>query len=388
MTNKRTLSTAETQPENGLPGVARVRPMILVVLLTVQITAILALPMPPGQLAAALAAVTTLAVLQVRHFRGTARRSRWLTPGFLAAEGLATYLPLLAMGAVWPGMGGLFAASLLLVVCGPAGWALFAAVIASLFAAAMALHLGVYDASNAAVASAADALIIFGAFRLASVLRHAQGARTEAAQLAVVRERVRFARDLHDLLSYSLTAITLRAELTRRLVSSDPATASDELRDVVDIARHAVAEVRQVADGYRNLSLAHEVAGAASLLASADIAAHVDMNCGVLPDKVDNVLAMVLRELITNVLRHSSAQNCWITVEQGDDQVTMSLANDGVPRATATHRAGGGLENLASRLEIIDGALNATVRGDRRFCVCVEIAIKADELVGARHQRT
>jgi two-component system sensor histidine kinase DesK len=362
--------------------------MILAVLLAVQVTAILAVHTPPTQLAAGLTAMTTLTALQVRHLSGTAQRSRWLRLGVLTAEGLATYLPLLALGAAWPGMGGFFAASLLLVVRGRAAWALFAVVIASLFATAMTLEMGVRNAGNTAVASAAIALIIFGVCRLASVLKHAQGTHAEVAQLAVVRERVRVAQDLHDLLGYSLTAITLRAELTRRLMSRDPAMASDELRAVVDIARQAVAEVRQVANGYRNLSLAQEVAAAASLLASADVAAQVDVNCGALPDKVDSVLAMVLRELISNVLRHSSARNCWITAEQDDEQVTLSVANDGLPRAAATHRDGGGLENLASRLETVGGTLTATVRADSSFRVRAEIAIKADGHVSARRHRT
>jgi two-component system sensor histidine kinase DesK len=389
------LPMADVQPEDGVPRVAHVQPMILAVLLAMQLTAILAAHTPPGQLAAGVAAMTTLAALQVRHLSVTAQRSRWLRLSVLAAEGLATYLPLLAVGAAWPGMGGFFGASLLLVVRGRTAWPLFAAVIASLFATAVTRGMGVGNAGITAVASVAVALIMFGVWRLASVLRHAQGTQAEVAQLAVVRERVRFAQDLHDLLGYSLTAITLRAELTRRLIRSDPAAASDELRDVVTIARQAVAEVRQVASGYRNLSLAQEVAAAAALLASADVAAQVDIHCGALPDKVDNVLAVVLRELITNVLRHSSARNCWITAEQSDEQVTLWVANDGVSRAAATHRDGGGLENLASRLETVGGTLSATVRKGRcfrirgrRFRVRAEIAINAGGHVGARQHRT
>jgi len=371
-----------------LPGVARLRLMILAALLAVQISAILAVPMPPGRLATSLAAVSALAVLQARHFRGTTPYPLWLRLGVLAAEVLATYLPLLAVGVAWPGMGGFLAASVLLVVPGRAAWALFTAVVVSLFAAAMTLGLGVRNADNMTVASLAVGLTIFGVCRLTSVIRHVHGMHTEVAQLAVVRERLRFARDLHDLLGYSLAAITLKAELTRRLMSSDPATARDELRDVVDIARQAVAEVRQVADGYRNISLAQEVAAAASLLASANVAARVEMNCGILPDKVDSVLAMVLRELITNILRHSSARNCWITGEQADEHLTLSVVNDGRPLAAATHRDGGGLENLAARLEAVGGTLSVTVHGDGRFRVLVEIAIQADAAVSARRHRT
>ena len=374
----------QAQRADGFPEVARLRLMILAVLLAVQISAILYAPMPPRRLAASLTAVITLALLQACHFREAARCPPWLRLGVLAVEGLATYLPLLAVGAAWPGMGGFLAASVLIVVPGRAAWALFIGVIGSLFVAATTLGLGVDNAANVAVASLTVGLTIFGICRLTAVIRRVHGMLTETARLAVVRERMRFARDLHDLLGYSLAAITLRAELARRLIKSDPATASDELGDVVAMARQTVAEVRQVADGYRNISLAQEVAAATSLLASADVAARVDTNCGVLPNRVDSVLAMILRELTTNILRHSSARNCWITAEQGDEHVTLSVANDGVPRAAATHRDGGGLENLAFRLEAVGGTLSASVRGDGRFHVLAAIAVKADVVVGAR----
>jgi two-component system sensor histidine kinase DesK len=380
-------STEEALPGDGSPGVARLRLMILAALLAVQISAILAVPMPPDRLAASLAAVIALAALQACHFRGRARCSPWLRLGVLAAEVLVTYLPLVALGAAWPGMGGFLTASVLLEVPGRAAWALFTAVIVSLFGAVMLLGLGARDACNITVASLAVGLTIFSVCRLASMIRRLHEMRTEVAQLAAVRERLRFARDLHDLLGYSLAAITLRTEVTRRLIGSDPATASDELREVVDIARQAVAEVRQVADGYRNISLAQEVAAAAALLASANVSARVQMNCGILPNKVDSVLAMVLRELITNILRHSKARNCWITSEQADEHVTLSVANDGVPRAAATHRDGGGLENLAWRLEAVGGTLSATVRGDGRFRVLAEIAIDTQAAVCARRPR-
>jgi two-component system sensor histidine kinase DesK len=378
----------EDQREDVVPGMVRLRLMLLAVLFAVQISAILDAAMPAGRLTASLAAVTALVMLRAGRAMRTARWPLWLRLGVLAAEGLATYLPLLAMGAVWPGMGGFLAASVLLVAPGRVALVLFTAVILSLFPAAMTLGLGVLNAGNITVASLAVGLTIFGVCRLTSAIKCVHDMHTELAQLALIKERLRFARDLHDLLGYSLAAITLRAELTRRLMSSDPALASDELRDVVDIARQAGAEIRQVANGYRNISLVQEVAAATSLLASANAAAHVEMNCGILPDKIDNVLAMVLRELITNVLRHSSARNCWIAAEQVDEHVTLSVVNDGVPRAAATRRDGRGLENLTCRLEAVGGTLSATVRGDGRFQVHAVVAIPADIGVGGRQHRT
>ncbi|BCB89757.1 hypothetical protein Psuf_070700 [Phytohabitans suffuscus] len=368
-------STESARHGDGTPRVAHLQLAILTILLAAQISTLLAGPMPPRQLTASLAAVTALAVLQARHLRAPARSPLWLRLGLVSAEGLTTYLPLLAIGAAWPGMGGFLAASVLLVLPGRAAWPLVAAVIMGLFAAAMSQGLGVRNSGNVAIASLAVGLTLFGVCHLTSTIMHMRGMHTEATQLAVVKERLRFARDLHDLLGYNLAAITLKAELSRRLIRKDPAAAGDELRDVVDIARQAVAEVRHVVDGYRNISLAQEIAAAASLLASADVAARVEMSCGILPDKVDSVLAMVLRELTTNILRHSTARNCWITAVQADEHITLSVANDGVPRAAANHRDGGGLENLASRLEAVGGTLSATVCDDGRFRVLAEIAI-------------
>ncbi|WP_433550354.1 sensor histidine kinase [Micromonospora zamorensis] len=380
-------SAEEAQREETVPGVARLRLVILGVLLAVQISAILIAPMPSQGVAVSLVVVTTLAVLQTRHIRVTAPGPPWPRMGLLAAEGLATYLPMLAVDAVWPGTGGFLAASVLLVIPGRAAWALFTAIVVSTFAAAVTIGPGVRYAGAIAIASMAVGLTIYGMCRLNVMIRQVQGRHTEAVQLAVVRERMRFARDLHDLLGYSLAAITLRAELAGRLTKSDPGTASDEMRDVVAMARQAAAEVRQVADGYRNISLAQEVAAVASLFASANVTARVEVNCGVLPDKVDSVLAMLLRELTTNILRHSSARNCWITVEQSDEHVTLSVANDGVPRTATTYRDGGGLENLAFRLQAVGGTLSASVCTDGRFHVLAEVAVKADAILGPRTHR-
>jgi two-component system sensor histidine kinase DesK len=380
--------SAEARPGDGLPWVVCPRLLGLAVLFTAQVSAILTGSMPPARLVASLTSVTVVTALHASYFRLTARWPRRARLGILAGQGIATYLPLLAAGDTWPGMGGFLASSVLLVVSGWAAWALSAATIVGLFVAAVILGPGVHDAGNTAVTSLTVCLVMYGVGQLTAAVRRVYARQTEVAQHAVIRERLRFGRDMHDLLGCSLAAITLRAELARRLMNSDPVRAGDELRDVVDIARRSVAEVRQVADGYRNISLAQEVAAAASLLASANVTTQVAMNCGVLPDKIDGVLAIVLRELITNLLRHSSARNCWISAEQDDEHVRLSVVNDRVPRTAATRRDGGGLENLAWRLEAIGGTLCVTVGGDGRFRVLAEIAINADVGPSARQHRT
>src|SRR5205085_9522765 len=155
--------------------------------------------------------------------------------------------------------------------------------------------------------------------------------------------------------------ITLKAELIRRLVGSQPARARDELAEVLDIARQALADTRLVASGYRNISLSKEASSVTALLAAAGIDARVEINCGALDETVDTVLATVLREAVTNMLRHSAAQNCTIEAGQDGENIRLRVVNDGVPRSPASDGHQGGLENLTARLEAIGGRLTVRV---------------------------
>jgi two-component system, NarL family, sensor histidine kinase DesK len=284
----------------------------------------------------------------------------------LLAHALVTFLPLLVLGAQWGGMAGWLAGSMLLLIAGWAGWSLFAILILGVFIGSLALGVSLTSAAYITIASLDTGLIVFGLSRLSLIITYLKATRTELAQLAVVKERMRFARDLHDLLGYSLSAITLKAELTRRLVSSNPARARDELAELTDVARQALADVRLVASGYRNMSLSKEAASVLSLLSTAGIAARVEIKCGPLDEEADTVLATVLRETVTNMLRHSTAQNCTVEACATGDVVRLRVSNDGVPPAGASRRDGGGLDNLASRLAAVGGTLTVTCQ-DGRF---------------------
>jgi two-component system, NarL family, sensor histidine kinase DesK len=215
---------------------------------------------------------------------------------------------------------------------------------------------------------------VYGLSRLTVMVSSLNATRAELAQLAVIKERMRFARDLHDLLGYSLSAITLKAELTRRLVGSNPSRARDEVAELLDIARQALADVRLVASGYRNMSLSKEAASAASLLCTIGVRTDVEINCGALEAAVDTALATTLREAVTNMLRHSTVQNCTITADATSDMVRLHVINDGVPPSAASKRDGGGLENLAMRLEAVGGQLVVS-RHDNVFDILATVAI-------------
>jgi two-component system sensor histidine kinase DesK len=122
-----------------------------------------------------------------------------------------------------------------------------------------------------------------------------------------------------------------------------------------------------MASGYSSISLAREAGSAASLLSAACITPRVAIDCGVLDDEVDAVLSIVLREAVTNVLRHSSARNCAIVANQEDKMITLKVINDGVSQPVKPGTGGHGLHNLARRLEVIGGELNTGGSHDDEF---------------------
>jgi two-component system, NarL family, sensor histidine kinase DesK len=295
----------------------------------------------------------------------------WQRLAVLLAQGLLTYLPIVVFGKLWGDMGGYFAGSALLL-SGWVAWTLFAGAVGSILTLSVVLIHNAYADAYLTLSTLVLGLVVFGLTRLSLLIRYVHARRGELAQLAVIRERMRFSRDLHDLLGYSLSAITLKAELTRRLVGSNPARARDELAEVLDIARQALADVRIVSSGYRNISLAKEASSVTSLLAPAGIDTRVEINCGTLEEKTDTVLATVLREAVTNLLRHSNARNCVIEASFAGDSIRLMVSNDGVPRSAAISRPGGGLENLSVRMTSIGGQLTTQVRGDGWFEVTAQ----------------
>lgn len=333
---------------------------------------------PPSQgyvTAIGIASICVLFTLQV--FNSSQAATEWPMPGragMLLAQAMVTFLPLLVLGRSWGGMAGWLAGSILLLIPGWTAWALSASVILSVLVGSLILGLDRFSVAYLTIASLDTGLVVFGLSRLSLIISYLNVTRNELAQLAIIKERMRFARDLHDLLGYSLSAITLKAELTRRLVSSNPPQARDELTELTEIARQALADVRMVASGYRKMSLSEEAASVVALLGQAGIHARVEINCGPLEEAVDTVLATVLREAVTNMLRHSMAQNCVVEATVASDAVRLRVNNDGAPPSGASRRDGGGLENLAMRLEAVGGAMSVSRPGDGQFEVLATVA--------------
>lgn len=202
-------------------------------------------------------------------------------------------------------------------------------------------------------------------------------ARAELARLAVAEERERFARDLHDLLGHSLSVIALKAELAGRLLPDRVEDAAGELAELENVARGALSEVREAVSGYRQPTLDRELAGARMALSAAGIRADVVRAPTALDPTVEGVLAWAVREGATNVIRHSRASHCTMTISANLADAVVEVVDDGVGPAAArvNGNAGHGLEGLAERAQSLGGRIEAGVRpgGGYRLAVMVPL---------------
>lgn len=178
-------------------------------------------------------------------------------------------------------------------------------------------------------------------------------ARAEIARLAVVQERERVYRDLHDVLGHHLTAITVKAGLARRLLEADaPDRVADEVADVERLGRDALAEVRATIEGRRVVPLAAEITAAREMLAAAGIEAELPEEVGDVGAGCGPPFGHVVREGVTNVIRHSGATRCTVRVGSGWVEVTDDGRGSAAP-------PGNGLTGLARRLDAVGGRLDA-----------------------------
>lgn len=175
-------------------------------------------------------------------------------------------------------------------------------------------------------------------------------------QLVAAQERERVARDVHDLLGHTLTAITVKAELAEKLIDADPSRARTEVTEIQQLSREAITEVRQTVGALRARRLDAELLGATTALADAGIAVEVPEDVSIVEPRLRMLFAWVVREATTNVLRHSNATRCWIELGQSH----VSIADDG--RGSGTLLEGNGLKGLRERVEEAGGALSVSVR--------------------------
>jgi two-component system, NarL family, sensor histidine kinase DesK len=210
-----------------------------------------------------------------------------------------------------------------------------------------------------------------GARRTRSLIAQLRTAREEVKQLAVTEERLRMARDLHDLAGHSLATITLKAELARRLIEVDPAAASKQLSDLELVSRQALTDIREAVSGYRRPTLAVELLSARTALSAAEISLKAGLEVAStegLDPAAEAVLAWCLREATTNVVRHSKAASCTVHLIpasiDGAATLTLEIVDDGLatrddPECVRDRPYGNGLTGLAERLAAVSGTLTA-----------------------------
>ncbi|HJP77508.1 MAG TPA: histidine kinase [Pseudonocardiaceae bacterium] len=337
---------------------------------------------PPARYGLAVVLLAAMLSVQLFHFsrRGARLRSP-LSYTLLGGQVCLAYLPFLLYGQYWDGVPSFLAGSLLLALPAIPAATGFAATVAGV-ALIQAWQPGtVFDVPYISVTVATFGLEIYLLTRLAGLVGELDEASTELAQLAVAQERLRFARDLHDLLGLSLSAITLKGELAHRLLYKYPAQARTELSEIVDIARRALADVRSVAGGYQELSLEEECRSAESVLSASNIAVRLSADYEDLPAAVRTVLGAVLREGATNVLRHSKAEQCDILIARSADTVTLDIVNDGLADETpaATRQGGSGTLNVSERVAALNGSVASGVDEDgRHYRLHVTIPLPAE----------
>ncbi|GAA0947153.1 sensor histidine kinase [Nonomuraea longicatena] len=215
---------------------------------------------------------------------------------------------------------------------------------------------------NSAGVSAA-AVVLFGLVRYAASVRELRELRAALADNAVDQDRARLAGELHDLLGQTLTSITLKTELAAALMPLDRQRAVGEVSSAIAIAAEAREQIGDVVAARRLLDVGAELSAAIALveLAGADCDLHLGIS--EIDERTGDALGWVVREMATNIVRHSDARHCRISLDSADGRIRLLIRNDGV-RHEPGRRRGSGLDGLRRRVAALGGALTADATGD------------------------
>ena len=206
-------------------------------------------------------------------------------------------------------------------------------------------------------------------------------AHDEIEYLATIAERERIARDLHDLLGHTLSVITLKSELAGRLLSKDMSQAQQEISEVERISRDALAEVRAAVSGYRTKGFQETLTNAKLTLEPAGISFSFKGDTAVLTPLQESTLSLVLREAVTNILRHADATRCSVELTQHKKQATLEIADNGKGMRGAA--MGNGLSGIRERIAHLGGELKVdSLQGTR-----LEITLPLEGLKESPHSK-
>ncbi|MGY6018712.1 sensor histidine kinase [Streptomyces spinosirectus] len=254
-------------------------------------------------------------------------------------------------------------------------------------AAAVSVYRAGWDAVNVAYGTFLSTMVTAAILSLSEAVRELREAREELARQAVEKERLRFSRDLHDLLGHTMSVIVVKSEAARRLAPRNMDAAIAQITDIESVGRQALTEIREAVTGYRDGSLATELDRARSALTAASVESVVVRSGTPLAPQTEVLLGWVVREAVTNVLRHAGATRCEITVNSTSEQVRLTVTDDGTGDGTddstpsATGIGGTGLKGLTERLAAAGGSLRAgpSPRGGG-FTVTAELPVEVGDL--------
>jgi two-component system sensor histidine kinase DesK len=325
----------------------------------------------------------------------------WPTPSRYSRPGLAVLALLTVTGCVFYGPAGLvslwiFMASAcgLLVTSRPKAVQAVVGCIAGYMLFSVTTHANSGNFLGNLIPVVFIGFAMIGLRRQFQLTAELARAREEVAQLAASEERLRLARDMHDLTGQSLSMITLKSELAARLLGRLPESADrdrvrDEVEQVATVSRQTLRDIREAISGYRRPTLAVEVITARAALASAGIAARDDADLTLLSGTFDPdaeaALAWCLREAVTNVVRHSGAENCYISLSRRPGAMSLTVRDDGtghlpsdgrgtqpLPAGSAQHSSG--LRGMSERLSAVGGSLEVRPDLHPGFCLIATVS--------------
>ncbi len=242
-------------------------------------------------------------------------------------------------------------------------------VVALLGAYAIELSILGFDLLSFAITAVVSAVVAFSNFMMVENRRKNVAlrlSREEVHRMARLAERERIGRDLHDLLGHTLSLIAIKSELAAKLMTRDRAAAAREVGEVTGIAREALKQVRVAVTGIRAAALENEIASARALLSTAGITLTFDRDGAVLPAEIETALAMIVREAVTNIQRHSYARHAKIEVitqaatpaeggpSRGEKVLYLRVSDDG---RGGIAMKGNGLAGIAERVRSLGGTL-------------------------------
>jgi two-component system sensor histidine kinase DesK len=374
------------RPELGTTdGIERVTPALarwivaaVVVLFGVQYLLNLTVPSAGGatanvaMTALAVPVAVTMVLLQLRHARF--RAGGELPPGWpwtLGAQAVLCFVAYPVFGVVSTGFLAFLGGSILLLIERPIRWVLFGAVMASmpmltllnpadLAGLPFQLQWSVYAASTLGGAG----LLIYGLSRFNRTAGELDIARRQLAVVAVTSERLRIAQDAHDTLGLGLSTIALKSDLAQTLLDRGDPRAHREIVHMLHLARTVASDAESIVHSAPALDLDAEIATAREVLTTAGVTTTITRTDIPLDATTESELAAVLREAITNILRHSAARECRIELVCSDSQVSLVIDNDGAPPGRKAAQ-GHGLANIAARAARMGGSMSTEADGNR-----------------------